>query len=255
MVVGGKSKTTYVPFAEIHDEGVSPPDGGVDAGSDTGGSDASAIDASSTAPAPVEGSFTRCTKDAECQTGHCVDGVCCDTACLDKCHTCELATSPGKCVPSPRGVDLHDECGTAASCSGTCDGAGSCTTQTEGAQCAPSRCVGPTTGVGAAICETTGKACDRHAVVPFDCSPYICEPAFGACRTSCESSDECENGKVCDTPSKTCVALPPTDDPKLHDGDESGRKCDLPPAPRAPRPQPQASSKSRSGSCRNEMIS
>jgi MYXO-CTERM domain-containing protein len=202
MVVSGRTSSTVVPYAYLLQD---------DIASDAGVTDAGAVDASSTeagtsvAPAPISAAFTRCTKDAECSTGHCVDGVCCNSACTDRCHTCVLATSPGTCVPSPRGVDFHDECGTAASCSGTCDGAGGCTTETEGAQCAPSRCVGPTSGVGAAICEATGKACDRHAVVPFDCAPYICEPAFGACRTSCESSDECANGKVCDTPSKTCV--------------------------------------------------
>jgi len=38
----------------------------------------------------------------------------------------------------------------------------------------------------------------------FDCSPYACISAFGACASSCSTSDDCAPGLVCDQ--RTCVA-------------------------------------------------
>ncbi len=158
---------------------------------------------------PVVGDFQRCNKPSDCATGFCVEGVCCDSACGDRCHSCALLTSPGKCTEEPTGVDLKNECGPANTCLGTCGPGGACIGAGTGTMCARNRCVGPTQGVGSAYCAAPGATCPTSESVPFDCAPYLCEPAFGACRSQCASSSDCANGYVCDVPSKTCVAPPP----------------------------------------------
>jgi hypothetical protein len=157
----------------------------------------------------VGGDFTRCTKDSECSTGHCVDGICCDKPCKERCHSCLLPSSPGKCVPAPIGVDFKQECGPAQTCLGTCDGSGQCIGAGQGTMCVRNRCVGPSKGLGPAYCAGPGAACNDDQSVAFECGSYACEPAFGACLTSCASSDDCARGYLCDVPTKTCVAVPP----------------------------------------------
>ncbi|MGZ3422618.1 MAG: Kelch repeat-containing protein [Polyangiales bacterium] len=191
------------------------PDGGV---AETGVPDASGPDAIAGEPAPrvddhpTVAGFTRCSKASDCGSGFCVDGVCCDTACEGKCHSCALLTSPGKCTLSPIGVDLRSDCGPALSCLGTCDGKGQCIGAGAGTMCGRNRCVSPSTGVGPAYCAAAGAKCPTDGVVPFDCAPYICEPAFGACRSDCATSADCANGSICDVGSRTCIAAPPPED-------------------------------------------
>jgi len=160
----------------------------------------------------VIGSATRCTSASECTTGFCVDGVCCDSECKEKCHSCALPTSPGRCTEEPLGVDLRAECGAALSCAGTCGKGGICTTSVEGSQCQPSTCTGATTGKGAAVCVTRGVPCDTSKLVEFNCGAYICDPAFGACRTSCNESSACAPGFTCNATSKSCERLPESED-------------------------------------------
>jgi hypothetical protein len=158
---------------------------------------------------PGVGDFQRCTKDSECATGFCVEGVCCDQRCDQRCHSCALLGSPGKCTQEPVGVDLKNECGPANTCLGTCGPDGACIGAGAGTMCARNKCVGPTQGVGPAYCAGPGAKCPLDAVAPFDCAPYVCEPAFGACRTQCNGSADCANGFVCDLSTKSCVAAPP----------------------------------------------
>ncbi len=173
------------------------------------------------APAPqlpatpaVSSDFQRCTQNSECATGFCVEGVCCDSKCDQPCHSCALLSSPGKCTLEPVGVDLKNDCGPAYTCLGTCGPKGECIGSGSGTMCGRNRCVGPSSGVGPAYCSAPGSTCPVDDAVPFECEPYICEPAFGACRTSCASSADCKNGFVCDVPSKTCIApsVPAADD-------------------------------------------
>jgi hypothetical protein len=159
----------------------------------------------------VNGAFMRCTKGSECPSGHCVDGVCCDTACEETCHSCALPSAPGKCMPEPAGVDLRAECGIAGGCTGTCNGAGTCVDSTAGSQCRAARCTSATTGVGPAQCVTSGGQCDEEGVVPFDCAPYACAPAFGACLTRCVTSADCAGGTSCDTASGACTTTASSD--------------------------------------------
>jgi len=183
---------------------------------DAGGVVDAVVDAVAETPAPdwgatptVPAGFQRCRKNGECASGHCVEGVCCDTACADRCHSCALLTSPGKCTPEPTGVDLRSECGAALACVGTCGPGAQCIGAGKGTMCARNRCTGPSSGVGPAFCSAPGGACSTDEAVPFECGPYLCEPAFGACSTACVSSDDCARGYVCDVPSKTCVAIAP----------------------------------------------
>jgi hypothetical protein len=162
------------------------------------------------APPIVHEAFTRCTKDVQCGTGHCVEGICCDTACTDRCHSCALQGTIGKCTVEPTGVDLKHECGPGRACLGTCS-AGACVGSAAGTQCDQQKCTGPSTGIGPATCEKAGGACQTDKVAVFSCAPYLCEPAFGACRETCTGSDECTQGFSCDTSTQKCVANAPAD--------------------------------------------
>jgi len=172
-------------------------------------------DVIATTPAPpfnstkVSNEFTRCTKSSECTTGFCVDGVCCNNECERTCHSCALLTSPGVCAEEPEGVDLRNECGPANSCLGTCGKGAKCIGAGSGTMCAANRCTSASTGVGPAYCPAPGAKCPTDTATPFDCSPYTCEPAFGACRGMCSASNDCANGFVCDVDKKTCVAPAP----------------------------------------------
>ena len=170
------------------------------------------FDAAPTATPIAATNFQRCAKDAECGTGHCVEGVCCNTACTEQCHSCALPSSPGVCTPEPVGVDLKGECGAALSCTGTCGAESKCIGSGAGAQCGKSRCTSGNTGVGAVSCASAGARCPVDDAVPFSCGAYACEPAFGACLTSCRSSTDCAGGFVCDVPTGKCTAPTPAED-------------------------------------------
>ncbi len=176
----------------------------VDAGADLG----VLTDAAAPLPATpvVMGTYQHCAKDSDCSTMHCVEGVCCNTACTDECHSCALINSPGICTLEPAGVDLQNHCGASTTCTGTCGGDGHCIGAGAGSMCEKNVCTGATTGIGPAYCAGPGAACSNAAVTAFDCTPYVCAPAFGACITSCASTADCANGYTCDIPSKTCTA-------------------------------------------------
>ncbi len=190
-------------------------DAGTDSGADTTAGETGASDTGlgvADAAAPklpaipkVEGEFQRCARDSECTTGFCVDGVCCDSRCASRCHSCALLTSPGKCTLAPVGVDLRNECGPSNQCLGTCGAAGECIGSGAGTMCGRNRCTGPSTGAGPVYCAGPGATCPTNESVAFDCGPFACDPAFGACRTVCVTSNDCANGFACETASKLCV--------------------------------------------------
>ncbi len=186
-------------------------DGGVDAAEttpDTGAADLGVADAISPAPfttPTVAAAAVRCVRNADCSTGHCVEGVCCDTACDEPCHSCALLPTLGKCTVEPLGTDLRNSCGPSLSCLGTCDGNGSCIGAGPGSMCARSRCTTTSSGVGPAYCANAGSSCDVANVGAFDCSPFVCVSAFGACATTCVTSDDCANGFICDVTAGKCV--------------------------------------------------
>lgn len=162
--------------------------------------------------APPATDLQRCSTGAECATGFCADGVCCDSPCTERCHSCALPSSPGKCAPTPAGVDLRNECGPPLDCIGTCDGRGYCTGATKGTQCARAQCTGPAKGVGAAFCSAPGARCQTLTASPFDCAPFGCDPVFGACHSRCASSDQCAPGYLCDIPAQSCIAPEPPEE-------------------------------------------
>ncbi len=149
---------------------------------------------------------THCSLASDCGGGFCVEGVCCDRLCDGLCESCTLAGSPGVCTKAPRGIDPKGQCGTPADCLKTCGGDGTCVAAFEGAQCAAPHCTGEHTGVGQALCMGAGVPCSTAAATQFDCGSYICDPAFGACRTNCTQSSDCATGYFCDATSNQCSA-------------------------------------------------
>lgn len=161
------------------------------------------------APTPIAQPFQRCSRTSDCATGHCADGVCCDVPCTESCHSCALPGKIGTCVQEPLGVDLRGECGAALACTGTCGASGQCIGAVPGSQCAAPRCVSATSGVGAATCSAFGARCPVDGAIPFDCGAYACEPALGACLSSCTATTDCAGGYLCDTDKHTCVEPAP----------------------------------------------
>ena len=179
--------------------------GPLDAGSEEVGPSSDAGIPKDGQPPKISGPFQRCTLASECASGFCVEGVCCNTACSKKCHSCTLLSSPGVCVPEPMGVDLRGECGAPGTCIGTCNGGGACVGAGPDTLCARNRCTGRTSGVGAAFCASAGTRCPTDGVVKFDCAPYACDSAFGACKTTCVTSEDCGPGNVCESATQHCV--------------------------------------------------
>jgi hypothetical protein len=119
--------------------------------------------------------------------------------------------APGHCTFVPAGIDPHGDCGAGKSCHETCSGSGACMPIRAGDQCAPPKCTDPSHGVGPATCPAVDSACPTNTT-PFDCGPYACVSAFGACATRCLTSGECAPGFTCDTGLAQCVAAPTGDD-------------------------------------------
>lgn len=182
------------------------PDGGAPADTNT-----STVDAGDPLITSTTG-LVRCSGASGCAKGaFCVDGVCCDSACTGPCMTCLLAESPGKCVPQPRGLDLHGDC-QSATCATVCGGRGACEPVVPGAQCARARCTDASHGLSPAYCPDVNAACNTAAQVPFDCGPYACFAPSGSCLSQCSRTDDCALGFLCDVASGKCTPAPPAED-------------------------------------------
>jgi hypothetical protein len=160
----------------------------------------------------VTGGFVKCSAPSDCASGFCVEGVCCDSACDSPCRSCALPNSPGRCSLAPSGTDPRKQCSGDQSCHQTCNGSGACVVVRAGDQCAPAKCTDGSHGVGPAVCPALDAACPTETAVPFDCGPFACSEALGACFTQCVASTDCAAGFVCDTASARCVAAPPEED-------------------------------------------
>jgi hypothetical protein len=161
----------------------------------------------------VTESYTLCEIDNHCgKDGHCVDGVCCDSACDKKCHSCVVPGSVGKCSPALAGTDPGRDCVSPDKpCDMTCpgDSSGECVAASAGTECAPNQCFfdgihGATAVTCSARNDTECSSADR---IPFNCSPYRCIAAFGACSTSCSKLSDCAEPYVC-SPDGECVPAP-----------------------------------------------
>jgi hypothetical protein len=114
-----------------------------------------------------------CTSTEQCEAAlYCVDGVCCNTECLAICQYCNNPQNLGICLFVQEGTDPADDCAEEPPCglSGSCNGAGSCSTWPANTECAPSSC---SEGV-----LTLPSRCDDKG----ECIPGATEPCpSGAC--------------------------------------------------------------------------
>jgi hypothetical protein len=156
---------------------------------------------------PKQPAGSACTVDDQCTSGFCVDGFCCNTSCDDQCEACDVTGYEGECravagaphgdrPPCP-GATGGDAC-TAQVC------VASDTTKCAGFvgsefPCRPQSC---SEGLEtfADECNGSGK-CPDPKTKP--CAPFLC--GGSACKTSCESDDDCVSGGICGTDGK-CVA-------------------------------------------------
>ncbi|WP_437967715.1 kelch repeat-containing protein [Sorangium sp. So ce260] len=151
-----------------------------------------------------------CASDADCALAVCVDGVCCDSPCTEPCHTCALGSSPGSCVPQPKGSDLRGECAHQG-CDGACDGFGACAAVPREAECAPAECIDDTHSRMPIVCPADGVACPDstgRARAVEDCSPYGCEFRDGKCKQRCSSPQDCAPGFACSFGNQCIRAAP-----------------------------------------------
>jgi hypothetical protein len=139
------------------------------------------------------GNGARCSTDDRCASGFCVDGVCCDSRCEGTCRSCASPASLGACAAVPAGQDPRHSCaGSAAACSGLCDGTGGCSYPDATKACAPSSCV-----AGA----VTRSRCDGNGGcggVTTSCAPHLCDTAGIDCTTSCNGPATCAASGYCD---------------------------------------------------------
>ena len=149
----------------------------------------------------IKAKGTACGAGAECSTGLCVDGVCCDGACAGQCQACNVAGKAGTCSPVSAGsapVGGRAACASDGSlCGGTCDGinGNACAYPVAGASCGASTCSG---GVaGGQICDGAGTCTSGTQ----GCGAYVCGPT--GCLGSCTFDGQCSAGSFCD--SGACV--------------------------------------------------
>jgi len=161
-------------------------------------------------PTAPEG-VTYCDEAADCPSGFCSEGVCCDSECNQKkCHSCVVPGSVGKCSPALAGTDPRNHCSAPKECTKTCSGSDDekCVDASEGTVCLPSECfIDGIHGAMAATCSGPGAECSRAGRIPFNCSPYRCVKAMGACSTSCSELRDCAEPYVC-SPEGQCVSAP-----------------------------------------------
>ncbi|WP_437833783.1 Kelch repeat-containing protein [Sorangium sp. So ce1153] len=152
-----------------------------------------------------------CASDADCASAPCVEGVCCESPCSEPCHTCASPSSPGRCVPQPKGSDARGDCAREG-CDGSCDGFGACSAVPTGDVCMPARCSDDETHSMAPVrCPADGASCaglSSEAREVVDCAPYRCDQAGGTCKDRCSSLQDCAAGFTCDL-SGHCVLPPP----------------------------------------------
>jgi hypothetical protein len=140
-----------------------------------------------------------CLRDAECASYHCVEGRCCDAPCAGPCQSCLGAVHggpDGQCDVVPAGV-VDSGCEAEVGCgrSGACDGEGSCALATLGTPC-EADCSGTCDGAGTCVCEAPRCSDDATQFGATACAPYICDD--DGCRTSCQTSSECQAPHLCD---------------------------------------------------------
>ncbi|WP_437306850.1 kelch repeat-containing protein [Sorangium sp. So ce388] len=142
-----------------------------------------------------------CASDADCASAPCVDGACCESPCSEPCHTCASPSSPGRCVPQPKGSDARRDCAREG-CDGSCDGFGACSAVPRGGVCMPAQCSDDGThSTAPVLCPADGASCAgpiSEAREAVDCAPYLCDQVGGTCKDRCSSLQDCVTGFACD---------------------------------------------------------
>jgi hypothetical protein len=138
----------------------------------------------------------------------CAEGVCCTSDCKMKCHSCVVPDKIGECTQAADGTDPRNDCSASNECDKTCSN-GDCVDASEGTVCSPMECFEDEIhGARAARCSGKGAACSSADRIPFNCSPYRCIKALGACSSSCSKIEDCAVPYVC-SPEGECVSAPP----------------------------------------------
>lgn len=168
-----------------------------------------------------------CAFDSDCvDGGSCVSGACvpacqsdgcplgfeCGALGCTPCAFCddvEQPCAPG-CSPAVPGRDLGRTCAADADCtSRICLARGYCATACgEGASCPTGWSCAP----DGELCQPAGGAFGDACELPMDCFSRLCleQSGVATCTQSCDSSDECPAGRVCDVVESVgvCVATP-----------------------------------------------
>ena len=140
-------------------------------------------------------------------------GTPCGTpACTNGASMLSACDGQGRCVAEPTQVCSPYACGgdvcrTDCSSDSHCAAGFACTS----GQCAPS----------AGRCSDDNLAViDENDEVVAECAPYFC--VSGSCEDSCNSTNECSSGFVCDTSAQKCVRS------DASSGDDGGCGCSVP---------------------------
>ncbi len=172
---------------------------------------------------PQQASGSPCARDEACATGLCVDGTCCESKCDGQCQACDVPGQAGKCVPlkgKPHGAradcakDATDACksnacdgSNTAACAGTVGPCSSYACDDVVKACKTTCAADVDCGSGFACDTTNGKCVPRTSrcignaeIQSADgtkskCTAFICRD--GACLDKCTSTDECQNGFLC----------------------------------------------------------
>ena len=126
-----------------------------------------------------------CVGAGDCLSHACADGVCCDRACEGighECERCDTATDLGKCV-AVEGPFNHCPAGNV---------------------CASKKC----TPIAGATCASDRLSSVATNGTLLPCDNFLCDPATGACATTCTNSDMCVPGAACDPATRLCVPSP-----------------------------------------------
>ena len=137
-----------------------------------------------------------CTSADDCDSGQCVDGVCCENSCEGACRSCNLPSSPGRCLNVAVGAaDPRKTCKdageSACSTNGLCDGQGACQHYPAGTPCSGESCVSGKY-FPPSRCDDSGLCTQSPS---RQCSPFLCNGS--ACFGSCTSNVQCSVGNTC----------------------------------------------------------
>ncbi|HVW25127.1 MAG TPA: kelch repeat-containing protein [Polyangiaceae bacterium] len=147
-----------------------------------------------------------CAKAIECSSGFCADGFCCDQACDGQCEACDASGMEGACKPvtgAPK--NGRPACDGTGDCAGSCDGA---MTDMCDYPHADHTCDGAAPNSCSDGMETVNRCNGLGACVasPSACAPYGC--GKDACKTSCKSDADCQDGVHCDTSGACTPGIP-----------------------------------------------